>query len=69
MTRWIAHYGEDSAKAIARAISHEPPLDLTVKADAAHWATRLQGEALPTGTVRTLLHGPITETDDSMVRP
>ncbi len=60
MTRWVAHYGEDSAKAIARAISHEPPLDLTVKTDAAHWATRLQGEALPTGTVRTLLHGPIT---------
>ncbi|WP_315836589.1 RsmB/NOP family class I SAM-dependent RNA methyltransferase [Bradyrhizobium prioriisuperbiae] len=60
LTRWIAHYGEDTAKAIVRAISHEPPLDLTVKTDAVHWASRLQGEALPTGTVRTLLHGPIT---------
>jgi 16S rRNA (cytosine967-C5)-methyltransferase len=60
MTRWIAHYGEDTARAIAQALSHEPPLDLTVKADAAQWATRLHGETLQTGTVRTLLQGPIT---------
>jgi 16S rRNA (cytosine967-C5)-methyltransferase len=59
MARWTAHYGESTAKAIATAIGHEPPLDLTVKSDAAHWATRLHGEALPTGTVRTSLHGPI----------
>jgi 16S rRNA (cytosine967-C5)-methyltransferase len=31
-----------------------------VKSDAAQWATRLHGETLPTGTVRTLLHGPVT---------
>lgn len=60
MTRWIAHYGEDTARAMARALSHEPPLDLTVKGDAAAWASRLHGELLPTGTVRTLLQGPIT---------
>ena len=60
MTRWTAHYGEDTAKAIATAISHEPSLDLTVKADAAQWATRLHGEQLPTGTVRTLLQGSVT---------
>jgi 16S rRNA (cytosine967-C5)-methyltransferase len=59
MSRWTAHYGESAAKAIAAAIGHEPPLDLTVKADAAHWAARLHGETLPTGTVRTALHGPI----------
>jgi 16S rRNA (cytosine967-C5)-methyltransferase len=59
MARWTSHYGESIAKAIATAIGHEPPLDLTVKADAAHWATRLHGEALPTGTVRTSLQGPI----------
>ncbi|WP_319797318.1 RsmB/NOP family class I SAM-dependent RNA methyltransferase [Nitrobacter sp.] len=59
MSRWTAHYGESAAKAIAAAIGHEPPLDLTVKADAAHWAARLHGEALPTGTVRTALQGPI----------
>jgi 16S rRNA (cytosine967-C5)-methyltransferase len=60
MTRWIAHYGEDTARAMARALSHEPPLDLSVKGDAGPWATRLHGEVLPTGSVRTLLQGPIT---------
>ena len=60
MARWSAHYGESTAKAIAAAIGHEPPLDLTVKTDAAHWAARLHGEALPTGTVRTSLQGPVT---------
>jgi 16S rRNA (cytosine967-C5)-methyltransferase len=60
MARWSAHYGETTARAIALALSHEPALDLTVKSDAAQWATRLHGETLPTGTVRTLLHGPVT---------
>src|SRR5690606_16749195 len=41
MARWNGHYGESAAKAIAAALSHEPALDLTVKANAAHWATRL----------------------------
>jgi 16S rRNA (cytosine967-C5)-methyltransferase len=60
VARWIKAYGEDNARAMARAIGHEPPLDLTVKSESASWATRLHGETLPTGTVRTLLHGPIT---------
>jgi 16S rRNA (cytosine967-C5)-methyltransferase len=60
MMRWTANYGESTAKAIATAISHEPSLDLTVKADAAQWAARLHGEILPTGTVRTSLQGPVT---------
>ena len=60
LARWIAHYGESVARNIAIAISHEPSLDITVKADAAQWATRLHGETLPTGTVRTLLQGPVT---------
>ena len=60
MARWSAHYGESTARAMALALSHEPSLDLTVKSDAAQWATRLHGETLPTGTVRTLLHGPVT---------
>ena len=59
MARWTAHYGADTARAIALALSHEPSLDLTVKADPAHWATRLHGETLPTGTVRTLLQGSV----------
>ncbi|MBN8986217.1 MAG: MFS transporter, partial [Rhizobiales bacterium] len=60
LARWSAHYGETAAKDIAVAIGHEPPLDLTVKSDPAHWATRLHGEVLPTGTVRTPLHGSVT---------
>src|SRR5579864_9044482 len=60
MKRWIAHYGEAAAKAMAHAILHEPSLDLTVKSDPAQWATRLHGEQLPTGTVRTLLQGSVT---------
>jgi 16S rRNA (cytosine967-C5)-methyltransferase len=58
--RWIAAYGEVNARAMALAISHEPSLDITVKADANQWATRLHGETLSTGTVRALLQGSVT---------
>src|SRR5262249_38541586 len=47
-------------RAMAAALSYEPSLDLTVKSDAGQWAARLHGEVLPTGTVRTLLHGSVT---------
>ena len=60
LSRWVAHYGEATARAMAASLSHEPSLDLTVKSDAGQWATRLHGEVLPTGTVRTLLHGSVT---------
>jgi 16S rRNA (cytosine967-C5)-methyltransferase len=60
MARWVTHYGEATAKDIATALSHEPSLDLTMKSDAAQWTTRLHGEVLPTGTVRTLLQGSVT---------
>jgi len=60
MKRWIAHYGETTATAMALALSHEPSLDLTVKSEPEQWASRLHGEMLPTGTVRTLLQGPVT---------
>ncbi len=60
MARWIAHYGETVARDIAVAIGNEPSLDITVKSDPEQWATRLHGETLPTGTVRTLLHGSVT---------
>jgi 16S rRNA (cytosine967-C5)-methyltransferase len=60
LARWIAHYGESTAKEIAVALGHEPSLDITVKSDAAQWATRLHGEVLPTGSVRTLLQGSVT---------
>ncbi len=60
LTRWIAHYGETTARDIATAIGHEPSLDITVKSDVEQWATRLHGELLPTGSVRTLLQGSVT---------
>ncbi|EGP09446.1 16S rRNA m(5)C methyltransferase [Bradyrhizobiaceae bacterium SG-6C] len=60
VARWIAAYGEDTTRAMAAAIGVEPALDLTVKSDPDNWAARLHGEALATGTVRTLLHGSVT---------
>jgi 16S rRNA (cytosine967-C5)-methyltransferase len=60
LARWTTHYGESVAREIAVAIGHDPSLDITVKSDAAQWATRLHGETLPTGSVRTLLQGSVT---------
>jgi len=59
LARWIARYGESVAREIALAISHEPSLDITVKSDPEQWASRLHGEILPTGSVRTLLQGSV----------
>ena len=47
--RWVRHYGEETASRIAAAHLEEPPLDLSVKADAAAWAERLSGLLLPSG--------------------
>jgi 16S rRNA (cytosine967-C5)-methyltransferase len=60
LARWIGAYGETTARQMALAIGYEPSFDITVKSDAAQWASRLHGEALPTGTVRTLLQGSVT---------
>jgi 16S rRNA (cytosine967-C5)-methyltransferase len=60
MGRWIAAYGTETARAIAVANSHEPALDLTIKHDPAHWAAVLGGRLLPTGSVRALVHGPVS---------
>jgi 16S rRNA (cytosine967-C5)-methyltransferase len=49
---WREAYGKDVARAIALACLAEPPLDLTVKEDAAGWAAKLGGVVLPTGAVR-----------------
>lgn len=57
-TRWRATYGE-AAPRIAEALLHEPPLDLTVKQDAASWAERLFGVVTPIGSVRLGEHPPI----------
>jgi 16S rRNA (cytosine967-C5)-methyltransferase len=60
MERWVAAYGEPTARAIAAANASEPALDLTVKSDPALWAERLGGWMLPTGSVRLIGHGAVT---------
>ncbi len=60
LKRWTKTYGAGTAEAIARANGYEPALDLTPKADAEHWAERLRGRVLPTGTLRTQAQGSIT---------
>jgi len=60
LSRWRQHYGESSANDMAAALGHEPSLDITAKSDPNQWATRLHGELLPTGTVRTVLQGSVT---------
>jgi 16S rRNA (cytosine967-C5)-methyltransferase len=61
LQRWSRTYGAETAHAIARANGHEPALDLTVKSDPPSWAEKLQGIALPTGTVRVSAHGRISQ--------
>jgi 16S rRNA (cytosine967-C5)-methyltransferase len=60
LARWIATYGETTARAIAIANSREPALDLTVKGDPEQWAVQLGGRVLPTGSVRLIAHGAVT---------
>ncbi|HPG88534.1 MAG TPA: transcription antitermination factor NusB [Hyphomicrobium sp.] len=61
LARWQATFGADTAHAIALASLREAPLDLTVRADAAGWASHLGGLALPTGSVRLAGAGRIEE--------
>lgn len=51
---WCKAYGLETTQAIARGLSGEAPLDLTVKdpATAAEWAEKLGADLLPTGTLR-----------------
>jgi 16S rRNA (cytosine967-C5)-methyltransferase len=60
LDRWRAAYGDDTAGAIARANGEEPALDLTVHSEPESWAARLRGRVMPTGTVRTIPHGPVS---------
>ena len=60
LERWTQTYGEATARAIAAANGKEPALDLTVKSDPESFAAQLGGRVLPTGTVRTIVHGTIT---------
>ncbi len=58
---WSATYGEDTARAIARAHLAEPPLDITVMGDAAAWGEKLEAKLLPTGTLRRAAGGRIED--------
>ena len=58
---WEKTYGPEAARRIAAASLEEPPLDVTVKGDPVEWAAKLQGVPLPTGTVRILQAGRITD--------
>ncbi len=49
---WVDAYGAETAEAMAAALLVEPPLDITVKADAPEWAERLKASVLPTGSLR-----------------
>jgi 16S rRNA (cytosine967-C5)-methyltransferase len=61
MARWVKTYGAQTARAIAIANGTEPALDLTVRNDPEHWASALGGRMLPTGSVRAIVHGPISQ--------
>jgi 16S rRNA (cytosine967-C5)-methyltransferase len=62
-SRWSKVYGPEEAHHIAAQHLAEPPLDLTVKADADAWADRLNGVVLPTGSVRIAPKGRVEELD------
>ena len=58
---WSAAYGEEKTRAIAAAHLVEAPLDVTPRSNAEFWAGRLEGELLPTGTIRRASGGYIAE--------
>lgn len=58
---WQAAYGDDTCRKIAEAHLHEPPLDFSVKDDAAAWAERLDAVVLPTGSLRRPAGGSIID--------
>jgi 16S rRNA (cytosine967-C5)-methyltransferase len=57
--RWIATYGDVTARAIAAANSQEPALDVTVKSDPEFWAAKFGGRVLATGSVRLVAPGAV----------
>jgi 16S rRNA (cytosine967-C5)-methyltransferase len=58
---WTGSYGEEATRAIAAAHLVEAPLDLTPRSNAEFWAGRLEGEVLPTGSIRRDGGGNVTE--------
>lgn len=58
---WQAAYGNEVADQIATASLKEAALDFTVKDDLAGWASRLEAEVLPTGSLRRAGGGQVDE--------
>ncbi len=58
---WTASYGAETTRAIAAAHLVEAPLDITPRSNAEFWAGRLEGELLPTGTIRRATGGSVAE--------
>jgi 16S rRNA (cytosine967-C5)-methyltransferase len=60
-SRWVAAFGETTAREIAGQIALEPATDLSLKpdADAAALAEALEGEILPGGTLRLRRKGDV----------
>lgn len=59
--RWSETYGTELATRIAAASLEKAALDITVKSDAAHWASELGAVLLPTGTLRIADAGAIPD--------
>jgi len=59
MESWTGAYGAETARAIAEAHGRRAPLDLTVKAEPAVWASRLDARLLTTGGLRRAAGGAI----------
>ena len=60
-TRWTAAFGPETARLVALEIAKEPATDLSLKdpALAQAWAQRLEGEILPSGTLRLARKGDV----------
>lgn len=63
---WLANrfteaLGDETTQNIAQIQLQEPRIDLTVKSDPAGWAEKLDGTALPTGSVRLPTGASLTE--------
>ena len=56
---WIDTYGEEISRKIANCHFQQPPLDISVKYSPERWANKLNGELLPTGSVRLKTHSGV----------
>lgn len=54
-------HGKEKMARISDMIAHEPFVDITVKTDPKHWAQKLGGFALPTGSVRLMTRDAIQQ--------